>query len=118
MILVDTSVWIDHLSRGSDLLRKLLLDQEVLVHPFVAGELSLGSIRNRSEVLGLLAQLPSAPVADHAEVVSLVEKKHLAGTGIGWIDAHLIASTMLANGKLLTTDRPLLKAIQSLGLGA
>jgi predicted nucleic acid-binding protein len=116
MTLVDTSVWVDHFRNGNKILEQLLQDAEVLIHPFVVGELALGRIRNRAEIMELLANLPGVDVAEHREVMHLVENKGLAGSGIGWIDAHLVASAMIARARLLTSDKELLKAARSLGL--
>jgi len=116
MILVDTSVWIDHLRSGVHSLQELLNNQEVLTHPFVIGELSLGTLRNRDEILSLLSKLPAAPLAEHEEVMSIVSAHRLSGTGIGWIDAHLLASALLGNAKILTRDKQLQKATILLGV--
>ena len=118
MTLVDTSVWVDHFRSGSKVLEQLLLDSEVLVHPFVGGELALGRIRNRQEIMDLLANLPEIEVAEHREVIHLVESRDLGGSGIGWIDAHLVCSAMIAHARLLTADKELLKAARSLGIAA
>jgi len=107
MILVDTSVWIDHLRTGNRQLQALLEDADVLIHPFVVGELTCGTLRNRDEVLALLRALPEAPPAEHIEVMRLVERERLYGRGIGWIDAHLIASARLSSAPLWTLDRRL-----------
>ena len=95
MILVDTSVWIDHLRRGNERLKSLLHDDQVLCHPFVIGELACGNLHNRNEVLYLLEALPGVPVADHTEVLHLIDAHRLYGQGLGWIDAHLLASALL-----------------------
>jgi hypothetical protein len=116
--LVDTSVWVDHFRNDNPRLSQLLNDQQVLVHPFVIGELSLGRLGNRNEIMDLLSKLPLAPVAEHDEVMAVVARYDLPGTGIGWVDAHLIASALLGNAKLLTADKPLHKAIQLIGVGA
>ncbi len=116
MTLVDTSIWVDHFHRGSPTLRELLRDAEVMVHPFVVGELALGEIENRAEIMGLLHNLPEVGIAAHAEVIHLVESRHLGGSGIGWIDAHLIASAMIARARLMTKDKVLLKVARSLGI--
>lgn len=116
MTLVDTSVWIDHLRRADHVLQDLLLSQDVATHPYVIGELSLGNLRNRSEILGLLKKLPQLAVADHDEVLSLVERRHLSGSGLGWVDVHLLASCLLADCRLLTRDRTLLNASRKIGL--
>jgi predicted nucleic acid-binding protein len=110
MILVDTSVWVDHFRRGNAQLADLLMSDEVMIHPFVIGELACGSIKNRSEILGLLGELPHAVVAEHQEVLRLIEDRKLCGKGIGLVDAHLIASALISKAKLLTMDRPLAKA--------
>lgn len=104
MILVDTSVWIDHLKRGNQRLRSLLQDDQVLCHPFVIGELACGNLHNRSEILHLLEALPGARLADHAEVLHLINSHRLYGQGLGWIDAHLLASAMLTGCELWTLD--------------
>ena len=118
MILVDTSVWVDHLRNGNDQLKDWLNNNEVIVHPFVIGELACGSIKNRREVLSLLSELPEAIVADHDEVLSFVDNNRLFATGIGWIDAHLIASALLSKSRLMTLDKPLSKIASVLGLHA
>ena len=109
MTLVDTSVWVDHLRNGNARLQDLLTNNEVKIHPFVIGELACGSIRNRSEILGLLGELPPAVVADHGEVLKLIGAKKLHGKGIGFVDAHLLASALLSTAELLTLDGALLK---------
>ncbi|HET9000545.1 MAG TPA: type II toxin-antitoxin system VapC family toxin [bacterium] len=105
MILVDTSVWIDHLRAGNGKLRSLLENAEVLAHPFVVGELACGTLRNREEVLTLLQALPEAEVAEHEEVMRVVERERLYGQGLGWIDAHLLASARLSSAALWTLVR-------------
>ena len=108
MILVDTSVWIEHLRRGvPDLVRRLDAG-EVLGHPLVTGELAMGNLGNRAEVLGWLQSLPQATVANDAEVMAIIELHRLHGQGIGYADAHLLASTMLSDdARLWTQDRRL-----------
>ena len=105
MILVDTSVWIDHLRLGSERLKSLLQDDQVLCHPFVIGELACGNLHNRNEIIHLLEALPGAPVADHSEVLHLINAQRLYGRGLGWIDAHLLTSALLAGCELWTLDR-------------
>jgi predicted nucleic acid-binding protein len=107
MILVDTSVWIDHLRRGHAGLADLLDQGQVVVHPFVIGEISLGNLKRRAEVLGLLAELPAAMVVPHDEVLEAVARRGLAGTGIGWTDAHLLASALVERLSVWTLDRRL-----------
>ncbi len=111
VILVDTSVWIDHLRVGSPTLTALLDLGEVMGHPWVAGELALGRISNRTEVLALLSHLPQAVVATSDEVLMLVELAELSGAGIGYVDAQLLASTRLtADAQLWSRDRRLVAA--------
>ena len=114
MILVDTSVWIQHLRKGSDQLRSLLDEEQVFCHPFVVGELACGRLRNRQEVLSLLRALPQARFAEHEEVLHLLEGRHLYGRGLGWVDAHLLASALLTRCTLWTLDRPLGRAAAAL----
>lgn len=108
MILVDTSVWVDHFRRTDAVLARLLEMGEVLGHPCVIGELALGSLRDRSTVLGLLHQLPQAVTATHEEVLHLVQAERLDGLGIGYVDAHLLAAARLTpECALWTRDRRL-----------
>ena len=108
MILVDTSVWIDHLRTRNDELARALEDGEVLVHSAVIGELACGNLRNRTEILGLLRALPQAREATHDEVIALVERRKLMGRGVGYIDAHLLAAAVLTPWtRLWTHDKRL-----------
>ena len=108
MILADTSVWIDHLRAGDEELVTLLNSTLVLTHPFVIGELACGNLRNRSEVLALLGDLPQVTVATDAEVLFFVEEHRLMGRGIGYIDAHLLAAVSLASpARIWTRDKRL-----------
>ena len=108
MILVDTSVWVDHFRRGDPPLADLLSNGRVSMHPFVRGELALGNLKPRGEILQLLADLPQALVADESELLHIVESRKLMGLGIGLIDAHLLASALLDAGTLYTRDKRLL----------
>jgi hypothetical protein len=114
VILVDTSVWVDHLRRRNATLAARLEAGEVVCHPFVVGELSLGVLRQRDHILGLLSELPTAPVVPDADVRALVERSRLAGLGIGWVDVHLIASARLGRLRLWTLDRRLAVVAQAL----
>jgi predicted nucleic acid-binding protein len=117
LVLVDTSVWVDHLRKGDAALAALLENGAVLAHPMVIGEIACGSLRDRALVLGLLGSLPSATLAQTDEVLSFIEKKHLFGKGIGFIDAHLLASTALADASVLwTRDKRLLAVARDLNL--
>ncbi len=118
MILVDTSVWIDHLHRHDVELARLLEAVEVFSHPMVIGELALGSLRDRDAVLSLMRALPPAGVATHDETMALVEARQLYGRGLGLVDAHLLASVLLTPGaRLFTRDRRLAAAASVLGIG-
>jgi predicted nucleic acid-binding protein len=104
VILADTSVWVEHLRRRHAGLATLLDQGLVVVHPFVVGEIALGLLKNRTEVLGLLAELPAAPVVRHEDALAVVERRGLAGAGIGWVDAHLLASALVGGVHLWTLD--------------
>jgi predicted nucleic acid-binding protein len=116
MILVDTSVWVDHFRAGNRALQSLLEAAEVLAHPFVIGELACGTLHHRVEILTLLQALPNATAAEHDEVMRVVEHERLYGRGIGWIDAHLLASARLSDAALWTLDRRLSKIASGLSL--
>lgn len=117
-MLVDTSIWVEHLRRGEPRLVELLEHGDVQCHPFVLGELALGNLERRAEILADLEALPLVPVAEHEEVLALVDSRRLHGTGIGWVDAHLLASAALARTTLWTADRVLRDAARRLGVSA
>ena len=117
MILVDTSVWIDHLRRSESRLQSLLRDKQVVSHPFVIGELAMGSFRQRDLLLDELRDLPKAMVADDDEVLQFVSGRALFGLGIGYIDVHLLAAARLTPGTFLwTRDRRLKEVAATLDL--
>ena len=119
MILVDTSVWVEHLRSASATLTELLGDGEVLGHPFVLGELALGNLRQRGAFLSDLQDLPQAVVAEDEEVLRLIDRQALFGRGIGYVDAHLLAAARLTAGsKLWTRDHRLRAVAAELGLAA
>ena len=108
MILVDTSLWIDHIRHPDARLDALLADDEVGTHPYILGELALGTIRNRAEILNQLNRLPGMIVAFHSDLMSFIERHALVGSGIGYVDAHLLASARLTHGgRLWTRDKRL-----------
>ncbi len=117
MILVDTSVWVEHLRHGLPRLATHLQEGAVLIHPWVIGELACGNLRNRSQVLELMQGLPAATVASDAEVLLLIERDRLMGRGIGYMDAHLLASARLSHCRLWTQDRRLAGVAEEQGLG-
>lgn len=117
MMLVDTSVWVDHLRRGNARLAAHLDRAIVLAHPHVIGELACGSLRRRGEVLEHLRALPIAATAEDDELLEFVAAERLWGRGLGWIDVHLLASARLSSVELWTLDRRLAEAAKDLGVG-
>ena len=116
MILVDTSVWVDHLRRGDPGLVDLLERSIVIVHPFVVGEMACGSLHNREAILELLQDLPAAAVAEGDEVLRFIESRVLHGKGIGYVDVHLLASVSLTEGaRIWTRDKKLRLVAQMMG---
>lgn len=116
MLLVDTSVWIDHLRSGEGRLIRLLEEGEAVVHPFVVGELACGNLRNRQEILSLLADLPRVELASHDEVLFFIDRHALHGRGLGLVDVNLLASCAVEGIGLWSKDVRLMKAAQELGL--
>lgn len=117
MILIDTSVWVAHLRVGEPALAGLLEAGQVLVHPFVIGELALGQMRRRQTFLALLKDLPAAVTATEQEMLPFIERHDIAGQGIGYVDAHLLAAVQLTAGaSLWTLDRRLAAVAADLGL--
>lgn len=114
MILVDTSVWIDHLRAGDSALADALESGQVLMHPFVLGELACGTLKKRAEILRLLGDLPAARTATDAEALSFIERHALMGRAIGYIDVHLLASAALEDARLWTRDKRLAKVAADL----
>ena len=114
MILVDTSIWINHLRVPSRLLAQLLDLEQVLTHPFVVGELACGNLANRKEIISLLHSLPCAPKADDDEILFFVERHRLMGRGLGLVDMHLLASATIGGAWLWTADRNLQLAARNL----
>ncbi|MFH0974271.1 MAG: type II toxin-antitoxin system VapC family toxin [Spirochaetota bacterium] len=107
MILVDTSIWIDHLKRTDPKLFELLHEGEVCTHPFIIGELASGNLKNRVEIIQLLKALPEVLVATDDEVLQFIEERHLYGKGLSYIDIHLLASTFINKVSLWTKDKQL-----------
>ena len=118
MILVDTSVWVDHLRAHDQGLHKLLEGGLVRTHPFIIGEIALGNLRQRNAVISALRRLPRIAIATDDEVLFLVERHSLAGLGIGYVDTHLLASTLLTPGtSLWTRDERLARVAAELQVG-
>ncbi len=117
-VLVDTSVWVDHLRRGNQQLVDLLEGSRVLCHPHVIGELACGNLHNRAEILDLLDALPQATAVSSPEALTFLDAHSLYGRGLGWIDIQLLASARLTGCPLWTLDRRLAKAAAELEAGA
>lgn len=118
MVLADTSVWVDHWRHRNDRLTALLQDDRVIVHPMVLGELALGALRARNDVFADLRELRTSSLAEHDEVLLLIEKDRLWGRGIGWVDVHLVAATLLDGAKLWTLDKQLRRVATDMGISA
>lgn len=117
MILVDTSIWIDHLRWPDARLGAALENGDVIMHSFVIGELACGNLRNRRELLSLWTNLPSAPGATDQEALAFIERHKLMGAGLGYVDVHLLASAALAgDARLWTKDRQLATVAARVGL--
>ena len=116
MILVDTSVWINHLRENNEHLKQMLLKGRVMCHEYIVGELACGNIKNRKEILTFLKALPAVPLIDFNEYLYFVEEHQLNGSGIGFVDIHLLASTKLSQTKLWTEDKRLKAAASKLGI--
>lgn len=115
-ILVDTSVWIEHLRDGNAELERLLNNGRVISHLYIIGELACGNLKNRSEILSLFQAIPQSTIASHYEVLIFIEEKDLMGKGLGYIDVHLLASAVLSDSLLWTHDKKLSSAASVLGL--
>ncbi|MBI3252541.1 MAG: PIN domain-containing protein [Candidatus Omnitrophica bacterium] len=116
MVLVDTSVWVAHLREGDRRLSVLLTEGRVITHDFVIGELACGSLKNRKEILSLLKALPHAPLVTQEEILDFIDAQSLNNLGIGFIDAHLLASAAIAEASLWTLDHSLILAADRLKL--
>lgn len=117
MILVDTSIWIDHFRAAEPQLTALLNNNDVLTHPFVIGEIALGNVKQRAVVLRHLNNLPLASAATHDEIMAMIDRHALANTGIGYVDASLLASTALSPGAALwSRDKNLRACVARCGL--
>jgi len=116
VILIDTSVWVDHLRHGNARLGQLLLDGEATIHPLIVGELACGYLTKRSEILSLLKALPSLEVAQDDEVLRLIESRRLFGRGLGWVDVHVLTSAVLAHLPIWSLDKALMRSASTIGL--
>jgi predicted nucleic acid-binding protein len=119
MILVDTSVWVDHLNKTDRTLRDLLLQEDVLMHPLIVGELAMGNLQQRDNILAALLKLPQIASVTHLEALHFVSHHRLFGLGIGYVDAHLLAAVRLTPGtSLWTRDKRLAELAETLRLAA
>lgn len=117
MVLIDTSVWIDHLRQSESGLVALLETARVCCHPFVIGELACGTLKDRRTVLDALDKLPKASVTTHTETMGFLDRHDLVGQGVGWVDLHLLASTAVDAGtRLWTRDNCLARLANRLDL--
>ena len=116
MVIVDTSIWVTHLRQGNRQLEKLLMDAEVMCHPFIIGELACGNLKNRNEIISLLQSLPMAPTIEFDEFLFFIDRNHLMGKGVGLVDVHLLASAQLSGVPLWTADKRLKSAADQLAL--
>lgn len=116
MVLVDTSIWIDYFRNGHIQLVELLNNTEVAIHPFIIGELACGTFRNREEILSLLQTLDSSPELSLQELLGFIEMNKLQGKGVGFIDVHLLASSLLSDFKLWTIDKKLHTIAHTMGI--
>ena len=114
MVLVDTSVWVSHFRDGNNELENLLNDGAVLCHPLILGELACGNLKDRTVILSLLRLLPMCIEAEHEEVLSFIENNRLMGKGIGYVDAQLVASSVLTGVPIWTLDKKLAQVADSL----
>jgi predicted nucleic acid-binding protein len=116
MVLVDTSIWVTHLRQGSRQMEKLLMDAEVMCHPFIIGELACGNLKNRNEIIPLLQSLPMASTIECDEFLFFIDRNHLMGKDVGFVDIHLLASAQLTGVALWTADKRLKSAADQLAL--
>ena len=116
MVLVDTSIWVTHLRQGSRQLEKLLMDAEVMCHPFIIGELACGNLKKRKEIISLLQSLPMASTIEFDEFLFFIDRNQLMGKGLGFVDVHLLASAQLTGIRIWTADKKLRTAADKLNL--
>ncbi len=117
MILVDTLVWVDHMQRGNGGLAERLLGGLVCRHPYIVGELALGNLKQRASVQDAVQHLPALAMATDAEVLAFIDAHMLYGTGVGYVDVHLLAAVLLTpNSTLWTLDKRLHEAATRIGV--
>jgi predicted nucleic acid-binding protein len=116
MVLVDTSVWVSHLRHGNPKLQEMLQEGKVVSHPFIIGELTCGNISNRVEIISLMQSLPMLDIVEHEELLLFIEHNKMMGTGLGFVDVHLMAAAILAGIPLWTQDKSLKQACSRLSI--
>ena len=116
MVIVDTPIWVTHLRQGNRHLEKLLIDAEVTCHPYIVGDLASDNLNNRTDIISLLQSLPMAPTIEFDEFLFFIERNHLMGKGVGFVDIHLLASAQITGMPLWTTDKRLKSAADQLEL--
>ena len=116
-ILVDTSVWINHLRERDQNLSHLLEQGLVACHPFIVGEIACGGIKNRQEIINLLNDLPSTEILDHSDIIDFIENRKIMNKGIGYIDVHLLGSVLVSDTRIWTFDKALKKMAFQLSVG-
>jgi predicted nucleic acid-binding protein len=116
MVLVDTSVWVSHLRLGNPKLQEMLQEGKVVSHPFIIGELTCGNISNRVEIISLMQSLPMLDIVEHEELLLFIEHNKMMGTGLGFVDVHLMAAAILAGIPLWTQDKKLRQACSRLSI--
>ena len=115
-ILVDTSVWINHLGESDKNLVRLLEQGLVACHPFIIGELACGGIKNRHEIINLLNDLPSTDILDHYDIMGFIEYRKIMNKGIGYVDVHLLGSALVSETPLWTFDKALRRIANQLSI--
>lgn len=116
LILADTSIWVTHFKEGQKELINLLEQGLIACHPYIVGELACGSLKNRNEIIQLLEALPTVDVLEHVEIMEFIESRKLMSIGIGYVDVHLLGSSLLSNTPLWTRDKSLIKAAMLLNV--
>lgn len=116
MVLVDTSVWVEHFRNRSPGVAQLLTEGLVLMHPFIIGELACGNLKDRANILAHLSTLPGSKEASNSEVFRLIEDRRLWGKGIGWVDGHLLASALITQCEFWTLDKKLHQIARGAGV--
>ena len=116
LVLADSSIWVTHFKEGQKHLTQLLEQGLIACHPYIIGELACGSLKKRREIIQLLEALPVVDVLDNTEIIEFIESRKLMSIGIGYVDIHLLGSSLLSNTPLWTFDKALVKAAKFLDI--